>query len=211
MRLIQCLALLLFTSLAAPHAAAQASRGGEGDARLQAMVNQLNSQKAQLQQENTRLQRELDELKKELGEEKKRADAAEARVNVAESSAAQLERSNTQNSAALAQTRTRLEEVVGQFRETIDILRETEADRNSLSASLSMTQSDLSQCTRNNREMYQTAIEVVEVLEGQGPAKRLAQKEPFTQLARVKIENIADEYRYALEDSLLPGQDPGSD
>lgn len=201
-----CVILLTLSFLfVAATADAQSSRRDDGgSARLQALVSQLTAEKAQLQQENTRLTRELGELEKELEAEQERANTNEDKLRSAESEASRFRRSTDQAKDVLEQTRSRLDELVERFRETVGVLRTTEQERADLTTELSDMTLNYTTCANHNMELYTTGLEVLAAFEGQGPMARAGKREPFTQLVRVRIENIADEYRYALEDNLLP-------
>jgi chromosome segregation ATPase len=194
------MALLALASLAA----AQQAREGGGDARLQAMVQQLTAERAELQTENRELEAELRERAAEL--EAAQAEITSLRGDVAESSSSleQSKATSDRNAALVAQLRARVEEIVAEFRRTAEVLRQTELERNELSAMLASKDSSLEQCITNNLALYQTGIEVLDQYEEKGCFTSARQRGPFTQLKRVEIENLVDEYRWRLEDGLLP-------
>ncbi|MEO0579114.1 MAG: hypothetical protein AAFZ58_10510, partial [Pseudomonadota bacterium] len=76
-------------------------------------------------------------------------------------------------------------------------------EKNRVSSLLAATRNEYRTCARHNVEMFDTAIEVLDAYENKGLFTRAAQGESLTQLARVRVENIVDEYRYALEDQQL--------
>ena len=198
-------ALLIITGLMLANAGAQTARsgGGGGDARLQAMVNQLNGEKANLQRENDKLTKELNALKADLRKAESKAEANEDKLKSASASAARLQRNNESAQNAIERYKQREEELIAEFRKTINILRDTEAEKGQISGQLAETRLAYRECAKDNTEMFTVATDVLDAYENKGLFTRAAQGEPFTQLARVRIENLVDEYRYALEDSQI--------
>ena len=198
-------ALLIVTGLALANASAQTARsgGGGGDARLQAMVNQLNGEKANLQRENDELTKELNALKADLRKAESKAEANEDKLKSASASAARLQQNNESAQNAIERYKQREEELIAEFRKTINILRDTEAEKGQISGQLAETRLAYRECAKDNTEMFTVATDVLDAYESKGLFTRAAQGEPFTQLARVRIENLVDEYRYALEDSQI--------
>ena len=198
-------ALLIVTGLTLANAGAQTARsgGGGGDARLQAMVNQLNGEKANLQRENDELTKELNALKADLRKAESKAEANEDKLKSASASAARLQRNNESAQNAIERYKQREEELIAEFRKTINILRDTEAEKGKISGQLAETRLAYRECAKDNTEMFTVATDVLDAYENKGLFTRAAQGEPFTQLARVRIENLVDEYRYALEDSQI--------
>lgn len=199
--------LVVLAWLAGSESQAQVTRRDSGgDARLQALVNQLNNDKSVLQAENTRLEAALAKAEQALETEKRRSEASQTKVRNTENELGRYRQSNAQVNEAYGQLQNRFEELVARFRETAEVLRSMEQERNELSGGLNEMRNNYMTCRRHNLELYETSLEVLDAFEGRGALGKLAEKEPFTRLARVKVENIADQYRYALEDSLLPDE-----
>jgi len=197
-----CFAIVFLGLTVTELASAQSARRDESPtARLQAAINQLNAENNALQREIVELTRDRKAAESEaekLRSEKARADE---RIEALEASLARFQDSNTRVNEALEASRSRMEELVGQFRETVEVLRETESENVELGQQLSASRSDYMQCARSNLTMYETGVTALDALEDQDLLKRLNRNEPFTQLARVRLENMVDEYRLALDDS----------
>jgi chromosome segregation ATPase len=185
-------------------AGAQQARDDGGAARLQAMVSQLTSEKTQLQAENKDAKAKLDaanaELKKVRGENAE----LERRLTQSESSLAQSSAANTRSTDQNTQLRLRMDELVKQFRETIENLRKTELERNELKVTLAARESVLGTCVANNDKLLATGNEILDRYEAKGCFAAAREKEPFTQVKRVQLQNLVDEYRWKLEDQKLP-------
>jgi chromosome segregation ATPase len=186
--------------------AAQQARDDGGAARLQAMVQQLTTERTQLQADNTKLKTELGAANAELKTLRDANAGLERRLGTNEASLNQAGVSNARNTQALEQQRTRMEELVAQFRETIEVLRATELERNNLKTALASRQSAFDQCAANNQKLFDTGNEVLDRYEQKGCFSALRENEPFTQNGRVRLQNLVDEYRWALEDQKLPTQ-----
>lgn len=184
--------------------AAQQTRDDGGAARFQAMVQQLTSEKTQLQSENAKLKTDLDKANAELKSLRDTQAGLERRLNQSETSLTQASATNTRSTAALEQQRAREQEIVAEFRKLAETLRTTELERNELRTSLAARESALSQCVSANQKMFETGNEVLDRYEEKGCFSSMRENEPFTQNRRVRLENLVDEYRWALDDQKLP-------
>src|SRR5262245_24815791 len=200
--------LLLTSFVVAPYAgvSAQQSRGDDGTLRLQAMVQTLTTEKTQLASENTKLKADLDKANAELKTLRDAQAGLERRLGQSEASLSQTNASNTRNAAAVEQLRAREEEIIAEYRKQNDVLRATEVERNELRTMLGSRESALKQCVTNNEKLFETGNEVLDRYEDKGCFTSMRENEPFTQNRRVKLQNLVDEYRWALEDQKLPQQ-----
>jgi chromosome segregation ATPase len=208
---MRCYQTLLFASLViatCSAATAQQSRGDDGTVRLQAMVQTLTTEKTQLASENTKLKADLDKANAELKTLRDAQAGLERRLGQSEASLTQVTATSTRSSAALEQERAQRETIIAEFRKTIDTLRATEVERNELRGMLASRESALKQCVTNNEKLFETGNEVLDHYEEKGCFSAIRENEPFTQTRRVRLQNLVDEYRWALEDQKLPAQAP---
>jgi chromosome segregation ATPase len=189
---------------------AQQARDPGGDARLQAMVTQLTSEKAALQSQNTRLGGELDEFKQRLTALETEHRQTLSQLNGTQASLNRTQTTNTQTAARLEQTEARLEELIARFRETIDTLAATELERNDYQDRLLARDREYELCVNNNLGLYRTGLELLDAYEDKGFFSRLGQKEPFFRVKRNQIESLVESYRFELEDNALHDATPGS-
>ena len=194
----------LFVGMATTGVIAQQARDDGGAARLQAMVQQLTSERTQLQADNKKLKTELDAANAELKKLRDEKTGLERRVSQSESSLSQTAASNSRNEAALAQQRTRMDQLVAEYRKTAEALKATELDRNDLKAKLDARSRAFDQCAASNQKLFETGNEVLDRYEEKGCFASVREKMPFTQNTRVRMENLVDTYRWALEDQKLP-------
>lgn len=198
------LAIVLgFALYASATAWAQQARDDGGSARLQAMVQQLAAERAQLQGRNRDLEAELGQAQSELEALRKDKAGLEKRLAQMETSLDRAHDSSERSSEQVEQLRSRMDELVSQFRATIEQLRALELERNDLRTKLASRETAFAQCAASNRALYDTGIEVLDRYEDKGCFSALLEHEPFTGLKRVRLENLIDAYRWALEDQQL--------
>lgn len=203
-------ALTLVTVACWSAAYGQTQREGSSvNAQLMQQMQQLASERTQLQAENAKLKGELEELKKQnrmFGADK------ESLERKAEGASAALARSATNVESlnqSVAQQRTRMDELVGKFRETAATLREVESERATVKSQLEARDRELKVCIDRNLALYRINDEVLDRFEDQGFWSSLAKSEPFTQLKRVEIENLVEDYRNQADDQRADVPPPG--
>jgi chromosome segregation ATPase len=188
-------------------ARAQTARNsGEGNAQIQAQLQQLAAERTALQAENGKLKKDLEDAKREL--EKIQAGQASA-TQRARSNEAALSRSAADRESLerqLAAEKTRLQELVAKFRETAGTLQTVETERTALTQRLEVRDRQYDQCVAANGQLIAMNGEILDRLEGKGTWSRLASAEPFTQLKRVQLENLSDEYRYLASEQRVPAE-----
>jgi chromosome segregation ATPase len=175
--------------------AAQTTRTGGADARAMQQLQQQTAELATMKSENARLKQQLDDLQKKLDAMTAQQGALARRAQAAESASSRIATSSSANSESAQRTRVQLEEVVGRFRETAQTLKEVETERNTLKQQAQATERQLATCRDDNAELIRINEEVLVRLENTGFWTKLAADEPFTQLKRTKLENLAEEYR----------------
>jgi chromosome segregation ATPase len=146
----------------------------------------------------------LDAANAELKKVRDQNAELEKRLSQSETSLAQSSAANTRGNEQAAQQRARMDELVKQFRETIENLKKTELERNELKTTLAARESVLGTCVANNDKLFATGNEILDRYEAKGCFASAREKEPFTQVKRVQLQNLVDAYRWQLEDQKLP-------
>jgi chromosome segregation ATPase len=205
-------AALLIAASVTNVASAQAARsGGAPNAQLMQQMQQLASERTTLQAENARLKKELDDVRKERDQFKNAQSNTQKAVDArAKASAAELAQSVTQRQnleAELKQTKDKTEQLIAKFRETLQTLREVETDRTTSKETLATRDKELKVCTDRNVALYQLNGEILTHMEHESAWTRMARAEPFTQLKRVQLENLVDDYKSRAKDQRV---NPGS-
>lgn len=151
-------------------------------ARAQFIIRQLNAEKSALQMEKVSLTKEIETLKADLESLKEKS-----------------EKTKKKYVKALDNVKGRNEELRKNLMATKKDLRRSDHESSVLKETAAQYDNDLGQCIDHNQEIHQLTVEMVE--EGLwSPAK---ETEPFTQLKRVKIENLAQDYQYKARDLLI--------
>lgn len=200
------LIVLLIASLAVMRAAeAQEARsGGAGaSAALVQQLQQLASERTDLQAQNAKLQKDLDDARRERDTLKsgqagvaRRAQQSEAAVHQIQQDAAARQKAADEN---LARSKGQLDEIVAKFRELAQTLRDTETERNSLQQKVATQEHTLTVCSDDNATLYNLNTEVLDHFGHQSAFAGLMRAEPFTTIARTRLENAALEYKQRAE------------
>jgi chromosome segregation ATPase len=185
-------ALIATLLLGAVPAAAQVARsgGGGGDQRAAQQLQQLAQERTALQAENARLKRELEQAQADLKGAKAERDAVKARLTAAadaRSRAAACEASEQ----ALSQSKAKLEELIGRYREAVQGLKTVETDRAHADKVAAERLAARDACFRTNEDLYAIANEALSRYEAYAGPRH----EPFTRIARNRLENYVDEAR----------------
>jgi chromosome segregation ATPase len=194
--------LLALLGLVAPVARAQTARsGGAPNAQLLQQMQQLASERTSLQAENARLKKDLDDTRKERDALKNAQKWNDARARtstaaVAAEAAAQRAALEQQITANKAQT----EQLIGKFKETLQSLKEVETDRATTKQTLATREQELSACVDRNASLYKLNGEVLDHFEHESAWSRVARAEPFTQIKKVQLENLIDDYKGRAKD-----------
>jgi len=199
---------LYMSSLGSPIPAQGATPRGDssqsgGDARLQALVQQLSTENAQLTQSNSDLQQRLEDVTSERDElkEEKAKQARELQARQREIAVASAEKGNLADQNETL--RDRLEQLVGRYRELADLLKTMQQERDTLASMAEDYDERVVGCEENNEALYTIALELIDKYENKGFLRTLLQNEPVTGLQRTRIENMMDEYRYLAEEMRL--------
>jgi chromosome segregation ATPase len=202
--------LLLCTAfLLAPvgPAAAEESRAAQEPeqviARLQLQLQRLSAERARLQNEVATQTQAAESAQGELETVRAERDALAAEGARQAAVIERLEAVRERLEGGLEQARGNLEELIGRYREAVDTLRELRIDRDDWQTVAQSHASRLTVCERNNAELRDLGLEALEAYENKGCLDRFGQLEPFTGVARVRIDNLVQDYRRLIEELYL--------
>lgn len=187
-------------------AQAQTQRSGSDATRVVQQLQQTTIEKDRLQQDNDALSKELEALKAKYTQAGTEQSRLQQRVRELETADGRQQASGRDNEAALQQSRAQLQELITKFRETAQTLRDVETERDALSAGKTAQERELKTCVDKNAQMYLLSDEVLQQFGSQGFWSAMKHKEPFTQLSRTRLENLAEEYRYRIDELKLSGK-----
>jgi septal ring factor EnvC (AmiA/AmiB activator) len=180
------------------HAQAQRSGGGETQKIIQ-QYQQLASERTQLQAQLADLKKKLDEANSALAAVKKERDGLKAHPGVSPTLLAEANAGKESAEKNLEQSKARMNELIARFRDMAQTLKDTELDRNKARQEIAAIKDDLGQCAMDNAQLAELSSQVLNRYEHVGLFTRASADEPFTQIARTRIQNYADEYREKAE------------
>jgi chromosome segregation ATPase len=199
-------ALLIAAGSGSAFAQTARSGGASANAQAVAQLQQLAAERTRLQAEMARMKGDLEQARKERDSLKAAQDTIARRSRGAEAELATALGDKARLEGDLAREKQRVEELVQRFRETATTLRDVETARAAGQQQLAQREQELKVCVDHNRNLYALGAELIGKLEDQGFWTALARREPFLQLKRVELQNLADAYRGTAEDNRLPDE-----
>jgi len=155
-------------------------------ARAQYMLRQTNAESAKLKAEIAALKEQGKVLQKELDDERKAAHRKEKKLK-----------------GTLSAWKESHEELKDKLVNTLAELSRSNNDNESLASSLGLQTQNFELCYENNKKLFDVNSELLGQYKSKGAWDAVVQREPFTQLKRVEIENLIQEYQYKIEDLYL--------
>lgn len=197
-------AIVLACIVALPWTAqAQTERTGSDSARVMQQAQQLQQATAErtaLQTENTGLKTEIETLKAQLAKAQGEQTALQRRVQTSEATATRLTGNTEASQAALDRSRAQLQELVEKFRETASNLNNVEIAKRNTEIELAGREQAVKSCVDRNVGLYELNSEILTRMEDRGFWSGFTEREPFTRIARTRLENLIDDYRYRVEE-----------
>jgi chromosome segregation ATPase len=185
---------------------AQTERSGNADARVMQQLQQITGERAALQSENAKLKLEIEGLKKDLARSSASNSDLQGRSKALEAAAGRREVSGKQAEEQLERARAQMQELVTKFRETAQALRDVEGESTALRGQFDARERDFKTCVDRNAGLYNLNAEVLDKMANRGFWSSLTEREPFTKLKRVELENLIDDYRYRADELRLEQQ-----
>jgi len=140
-------------------------------AKAQRMLRQMSLERDAAQAESAKLKAELEQMNRKLAGVKKSSEAALAKS----------QESNTALNENLQQTAQKL--------------HQAESEKNQLQEMVNGQAELIQSCESKNTELVQVNRELLDRYQKKGFFDALLQREPLTQLKRVEIENVVQEYQ----------------
>ncbi|HEX2584902.1 MAG TPA: hypothetical protein VHL14_07210 [Steroidobacteraceae bacterium] len=175
---------------------AQTQRSGNDATRVMQQLQQVTAEKTRLQSENDAMKKQLEEMKAKLSK-------SGADQSVVQQQKRELDASNArqkESADALEQQRSKMQELIGKFRETAAQLQTMEADHEQLKSSVATREREYKTCVDRNAGLYFLNDEILHRLEDRSWWDKTSEREPFTRIARTRLENLVDEYRDRVEE-----------
>jgi len=168
--------------------------------RAEQQVQQMQGQLSTLQEDKDKLTQDLDKASNELKSTK--AHTAQVGKQLAEEQqkreASEKELASTKQT--LEQTQTSLEETTRNLEETRHKLAASESAKMELEHIKDFKERQISACEDKNKSLYQIGRELIVRYENKSCGEILSEKEPFTGLKAVEMENMMEGYRDKLDE-----------
>lgn len=179
------------------------TRQREAQRRTQQAIKQAQAKTAELEQANTELGNKLKEQEQRVNEAQQNLDGF-SRKNKRltedyakeQGKAADLEARLKEAESNLRQTRTELAEVSALQLETQRQFKTIASEKTALDATLAI-------CSSKNEQLYQFGRELINHVERPEGFTSILRAEPFTQIKRVELENIFQDYRDNLDQNRI--------
>jgi DNA repair exonuclease SbcCD ATPase subunit len=197
------LLLAAVTAVTVAPAQGQTTRSGGDNVRAMQELQQLAAERTAQQAENAKLKDEVADLNRRLEKATAEAAAVSARAKQSELAAGRGAESSKQANDALDKSRAQMQELIARFRETALDLKAVETDRNTLRGQLEARGPEYDTCVEHNEGLYEVGREALDRLDRHGFLSKVSESEPFTQLARARLNNLIDDYRQRLEELRL--------
>jgi chromosome segregation ATPase len=175
---------------------AEARRDGGGDQAMrkaQLLMRQMQAELQKLNAENAQLKTEHDGLKKER-------DSLEDDLASTEKSLSTSRRSNSALKDRVHRDSDKYRTLMARYRDVIGELRKAQFKVAYMQEAVVERNQWIEICKANNDELYEVNKELLDRHLNRGFFDSLANAEPVTGLGRVRTENMAEEYRYKLDD-----------
>ena len=178
-------------------------QGGSTSPQLMQQYQQAIAERGSLQAENAQLKQHADELQKKLDAVTQQQSVAQRKLAGLQSQADRETKQQSADTAAAAKLQGQLTELITRYRETAQALKNVETDRGTLQAKAEGVGRELGSCVDHNANLYLLGDEILNRFEHHGFWSGAASKEPFTKISRVRLENLADDYRQRISELRL--------
>jgi chromosome segregation ATPase len=185
--------LLALANTARAQTQRSGGNGGESQ-RIMQQYQQVSAEKTALQTQLAQVKKDLDGARSELAAVKKERDALKTRAAGSSAAAAQQVASANASKEAVEKSlelnKQRTAELVERFKETIGTLKGVESDRDQLRRNFDDLNVKYDKCADNNEQLYEITNTVLDRYEHVGFFTKTATVEPFTRIARTRIDNL---------------------
>ena len=170
---------------------------------LQAQLDQELQSKAAMEADLAKAQAENVAIKSKLSAANVKIDGLE--VNLKEMTAERLafEAKLMKTQIELQATKTALNELDVKYQGTVYDLKVNEQQRANLTATSIQKTKLIDACVAKNNKLYDYGLELVKLYENPTDYKKVVLTEPFSQLKRVQLENILQDYNDKIDEQSL--------
>ncbi|MFT3930559.1 MAG: hypothetical protein QM709_09730 [Spongiibacteraceae bacterium] len=166
--------------------------------KAQFMLRQATAEKAELQTQVADLKQQVDKLTRELESTKSGAVSAQ-------------QRNEQKFTTSMAEWKQHSSAMSDELRATKEQLKEQSTQRKLLEEKLQDESKSFTACYANNQKLYEINRQLLTRYADKGIVDVIKQREPFTGVAQVEIENMAQDYQYQLDDLKIKAEPQKSD
>ncbi len=189
--------ILFFTCLILTgNVAAEARR----DAGAADPMRKMQYMMRQLSQEKSKLEADIGKLKIDLKKEIEEKEKLQAKLDKLNKKLDKSKDSNLKLVSRVKQDNERMKEMIAKYRETVAKLQVSNRDNQLLVNAVSERNQWIEQCKLKNTDMYTLNIELMERYRNKDFTDDALEKEAFTGLVAVELENQEQEYKFKLDD-----------
>ncbi|HQT26145.1 MAG TPA: hypothetical protein PLK99_06045 [Burkholderiales bacterium] len=160
--------------------------------KLQSVLHERDSLSGQVED----LKKQVESLKSDSSSEKAKSDGRIAElqreVSKQKKEIADLSQQNQETRERLQVETGKSSDIKGSLDQVLD---QDGQERKKLDAALSGKTGELASCEKKNMDLYRLDVSLMQKYDNKGVWSALVQKEPFTQIEEVRIENLLQEYR----------------
>lgn len=203
---IVALYVALAVLLASPAWAAKDSREKQMLRRVQQQAQQAEQARAQAEQEKAGLLAEKETLEKAFKQTQSEASSAKRQAGTARAENVRLDQELTALRKEFADVKTRLEATDKQLSDSLQLQRTTaqslittETAKKQTETALLENEKTLQVCREHNGRLYGIGRELMVKYQEKSCADSVLQKEPFTGLKKVDMENLFETWRDRLD------------
>jgi chromosome segregation ATPase len=194
---------------------AQAADEGSVEARLRAALRAATAQQRALEDENATLRakqgktdRQLQEMTTTIADQtqaidkfRQEAAASTDSANALRAAVAELTGKLQTSQQALTQSEASLAKWTEAYKEAANVARTRDADAKLLQTQLGQTTQRAEDCEGKNVKLVGIGNELLDLYQAKGPLTGLLEREPLTQIKRVELENLVQDYQDKLFDN----------
>jgi chromosome segregation ATPase len=174
------------------------------------MQTQFEQEKAALEEKVKKSDQEASSIKGNLAVASRKAKALTTELETVRKEKSDLEARQSQTEAslqktqfALESTRKNLTDMTQQYQAAQHDIKEGDAQRKELLANLSSKGKQVIACQEKNAKLHEFGLQLVKIYDKPGTYEAILRTEPFSQIKRVELENILQDYRDKLDEQRI--------
>lgn len=180
--------------------------GGAASAQVQALLQQISAERDTLKADNTRLKADLDKAQQAQKTAEAAAAAGSDESTRLRAALAAFQTQNEALRAQLGQSQTAIGTLRGEQAATRAELKQAQGKGQALDGQLGECRARVDTLIGHNLRLFEIGNELLDRFEKKGVWASLREAEPFTGLKRVELENIVQDYRFAIDDQRVAAE-----